>query len=56
MYYLVANGIYQNSVYGTAAMFPMKYTSVVVLGSVSFLINVHVYKPLFRVNYFTNYT
>jgi hypothetical protein len=33
----VANGIYQNSIYGTAALFPMKYTSVVVLGSVSTL-------------------
>lgn len=29
----MANGIYQNSIYGTAALFPMKYTSVVVLGS-----------------------
>ena len=31
----VANGVYQNSVYGTAACLPMKYTNAVVLGSVS---------------------
>ena len=31
----VANGVYQNSVYGTAAVLPMKYTNAVVLGSVS---------------------
>lgn len=30
-----ANGMYQNSVYGTAACLPMKYTNAVVLGSVS---------------------
>ncbi|ELT94586.1 hypothetical protein CAPTEDRAFT_217091 [Capitella teleta] len=29
----MANGIYQNSVYGTAAFLPMKYTNAVVLGS-----------------------
>ena len=32
---LVANGVYQNSVYGVAACLPMKYTNAVVLGSVS---------------------
>ena len=31
----VANGVYQNSVYGIAANLPMKYTNAVVLGSVS---------------------
>ena len=31
----VANGIYQNSVYGLAASLPMKYTNAVILGSVS---------------------
>lgn len=29
----MANGVYQNSVYGTAACLPMKYTNAVVLGS-----------------------
>ncbi|CAH1784010.1 unnamed protein product [Owenia fusiformis] len=29
----MANGIYQNCVYGTAAILPMKYTNAVVLGS-----------------------
>ena len=31
----VANGIYQNTVYGLAAKLPFKYTGAVVLGSVS---------------------
>ena len=30
-----ANGVYQNSIYGTAAFLPMKYTNAVVTGSVS---------------------
>lgn len=30
---LVANGVYQNTVYGMAAKLPFKYTGVVVLGS-----------------------
>lgn len=29
----MANGVYQNSVYGTAAVLPMQYTNAVVLGS-----------------------
>jgi equilibrative nucleoside transporter 1/2/3 len=29
----MANGIYQNSIYGTAACLPMKYTNAVVIGS-----------------------
>lgn len=29
----MANGVYQNSIYGLAAKFPMKYTNAVVLGS-----------------------
>jgi equilibrative nucleoside transporter 1/2/3 len=29
----MANGIYQNSIYGTAAFLPMKYTNAVVIGS-----------------------
>jgi hypothetical protein len=33
----VANGIYQNTVYGIAAKLPFKYTGAVVLGSVSFI-------------------
>jgi equilibrative nucleoside transporter 1/2/3 len=33
----VANGIYQNTVYGVAAKLPFKYTGAVVLGSVSSL-------------------
>ncbi len=33
----VANGVYQNSVYGVAACLPMKYTNAVVLGSVSYI-------------------
>ena len=32
----MANGIYQNTVYGIAAKLPFKYTGAVVLGSVSF--------------------
>ena len=32
----MANGIYQNTVYGLAARLPVKYTGAVVLGSVSF--------------------
>lgn len=32
-YFLVAGGIYQNSVYGMAAKLPFKYTGAVVLGS-----------------------
>ena len=31
----MANGIYQNTVYGIAAKLPFKYTGAVVLGSVS---------------------
>ena len=31
----VANGIYQNTVYGLAAKLPFKFTGAVVLGSVS---------------------
>ena len=31
----VANGIYQNSVYGMAAKLPGKYTGAVILGTVS---------------------
>ena len=31
----VANGIYQNTIYGVAAKLPFKYTGAVVLGSVS---------------------
>ena len=33
----MANGIYQNTVFGLAARLPVKYTGAVVLGSVSFL-------------------
>lgn len=33
MSYIVAGGIYQNSVYGMAAKLPFKYTGAVVLGS-----------------------
>lgn len=32
---LVANGVYQNSIYGIAAYLPSKYTNAVILGSVS---------------------
>ena len=32
----MANGVYQNTVYGLAARLPVKYTGAVVLGSVSF--------------------
>ena len=32
----MANGIYQNTVYGIAAKLPFKYTGAVVLGSVRF--------------------
>ena len=31
----VANGVYQNTVYGVAAKLPFKYVGAVVLGSVS---------------------
>ena len=31
----MANGVYQNTVYGLAARLPVKYTGAVVLGSVS---------------------
>ena len=31
----VANGVYQNTVYGLAARLPFRYTGAVVLGSVS---------------------
>ena len=31
----MANGVYQNTVYGLAARLPFKYTGAVVLGSVS---------------------
>lgn len=33
MFFLVANGIYQNTVYGMAAKLPAKYTGAVILGS-----------------------
>lgn len=36
-FFSVANGIYQNTVYGIAAKLPFKYTGAVVLGSVSFI-------------------
>ena len=35
VYFTVANGVYQNSVYGISANLPNKYTIAVVLGSVS---------------------
>ena len=34
----VANGIYQNTVYGVAAKLPFKYIGAVVLGSVSLIV------------------
>ena len=34
----MANGIYQNTVFGLAARLPVKYTGAVVLGSVSFIL------------------
>jgi len=36
----VANGIYQNTVYGLAAKLPFKFTGAVVLGSVSNTFNI----------------
>ena len=30
----VANGVYQNSLYGVAAYLPMKYTNAVITGNV----------------------
>jgi len=30
----VANGVYQNSLYGVAAYLPMKYTNAVIIGTV----------------------
>lgn len=38
-YFLAANGIYQNSVFGMAAKLPIKYTGAVVLGSVNIKID-----------------
>ncbi len=39
----VANGIYQNTVYGVAAKLPFKYTGAVVLGSVREYVIIHWY-------------
>ena len=36
----MANGIYQNTVYGLAAKLPFKFTGAVVLGSVSKTFNI----------------
>ena len=33
--FAVANGVYQNSLYGVAAYLPMKYTNAVITGNVS---------------------
>jgi hypothetical protein len=35
IYVLVANGVYQNTVFGMAAKLPFKYTGAVILGTVS---------------------
>ena len=32
--FVVANGVYQNSLYGVAAYLPMKYTNAVIIGTV----------------------
>ncbi len=36
----MANGIYQNTVYGLAAKLPFEFTGAVVLGSVSYTFNI----------------
>jgi len=35
--FAVANGVYQNSLYGVAAYLPMKYTNAVITGNVTTL-------------------
>jgi equilibrative nucleoside transporter 1/2/3 len=35
IYVLVANGVYQNTVFGMAAKLPFKYIGAVILGTVS---------------------
>ena len=35
IYIVVANGVYQNTVFGMAAKLPFKYTGAVILGTVS---------------------
>ena len=35
IYFAVANGVYQNTVFGMAAKLPFKYTGAVILGTVS---------------------
>jgi hypothetical protein len=35
IYILVANGVYQNTVFGLAAKLPFKYSGAVILGAVS---------------------
>jgi equilibrative nucleoside transporter 1/2/3 len=35
IYIAVANGVYQNTVFGMAAKLPFKYTGAVILGTVS---------------------
>jgi hypothetical protein len=35
IYILVANGVYQNTVFGMAAKLPFKYAGAVILGAVS---------------------
>lgn len=49
LFFSVANGVYQSTVYGMAAKLPFKYTGAIVLGSVS------IYKEIyFSNNYYDN--